>query len=460
MQIILLSGGSGKRLWPLSNEIRSKVFLKLLPSEDGRRQSMIQRVCGQLDKVGLLPSTTIITNKSQVEITHNHIGEQIPIIAEPYKRGTFMAIGLAASYLYSQLQADVDETICVIPVDSFVESEFYELLCQLPGILAQSGADLALIGAIPNRPSSQYGYIVPKITGGKDYWHVSTFVEKPSEQIAVSLIKENALWNCGVFAFSLSFMLACLVNKGLPTEYKDLLDRYELFSETSFDEEVVEKIQHAVVVPYDKAWRDLGDWRILTNYLEHDVIGHGQISADSLHTHLINELMYPIHVIGVSNIIVAASPDGILVANKNKSNQIKHILKDSQTPMYEEKRWGIIRVLDHHTTSDLEILTKKVEMRSGKNTSYHRHQKRREVWTIISGTGEFIIEGVSHSLHTGDVVQIPNGTTHAVKAITALEYIEIQIGTQLLADDIIRIAMTWEDTIKYDQTTGNPPHHA
>jgi mannose-1-phosphate guanylyltransferase len=355
---------------------------------------------------------------------------------------------------------DVNETICVIPVDSFVESEFYELLCQLPGNLAQSGAELALIGATPNRPSSQYGYIVPKITGGKDYLHVSKFVEKPSEQIAVSLIKENALWNCGVFAFSLSFMLACLSSKGLPVEYKKLLEQYEGFPETSFDEEVVEKIQHAVVVPYDKAWRDLGDWRILTNYLEHSVIGHGEISADSLHTHLINELMYPIHVIGVSNIIVAASPDGILIANKNKSNQIKHILKDSQTPMYEEKRWGNIRVLDYHTTSDFEILTKKIEMLSGKNTSYHRHQKRRKVWTIISGTGEFILEGVSHTLHTGDVVQIPCGANHAVKAITALEFIEIQIGTQLLADDIIRIAMTWEDTIKYGHTGGNPDQHA
>jgi mannose-1-phosphate guanylyltransferase len=453
LRIILLSGGSGKRLWPLSNEIRSKTFLKLLPTGEGRRESMIQRVCRQLDTAGLLPYTSIVTNKSQMEITQNHIGDQIPILAEPYKRGTFLAVGLAASYLHSKRLADLDETICVIPVDLFVESEFYHLLLQLPEILAQSSTELALIGTIPNRPSIQYGYIVPQETGRKDYFNVSKFVEKPNEEMAASLISENALWNCGVFAFPLSFMLSYLTSKGLPINYEELLDRYELFPVTSFDEEVVEKTRHCVVVPYDKAWQDLGDWSILPNYLGNHIIGRGQISSDSLHTHLINELMYPIHVIGVSNIIVAASPDGILVANKDKSNQIKKILNDWQIPMYEEKRWGKFWILDHSKT-DTETLTKKVEMLPGKNTSYHMHQKRREIWTIISGSGEFILEGVKHSIQTGDVLQIPHGVKHAVKAISPLEYIEIQTGIELLEEDVIRTAMTWEETIKYCNISG------
>jgi mannose-1-phosphate guanylyltransferase len=443
LQIILLSGGSGKRLWPLSNEVRSKIFLRLLPTGDGRRESMIQRACGLLDNVGLLPFTSIVTHKGQIEITRNHVGDQIPILAEPYKRGTFMAVALAASYFHSKLLVDLDETICVIPVDLFVEPEFYHLLHRLPGILAQSGSELALIGVIPNRPSTQYGYIVPHETGGKDYLDVSKFVEKPNKEVAASLISENAFWNCGVFAFSLSYMLSCLKSKGLPIVYEELLDRYELFPEISFDEAVVEQTRHCVVVPYDKAWQDLGDWSILPNYLGSQVIGQGQISSDSLHTHLINELMYPIHIIGLSNIIVAASPDGILVASKDKSNQIKNILKDWQRPMYEEKRWGKFWVLDH-SKSDTDTLTKKVEMLPGKYTSYHLHQKRREILTIISGSGEFILEGAKHSIQTGDVLQIPPGAKHAVKAIGLLEYIEIQIGIELNEEDVIRSAMSWE----------------
>ena len=212
MRIILLSGGSGKRLWPLSNEIRSKIFLKLLPTGDGRRESMIQRVCGQLDKAGLLPSTSIVTHKSQMEITQNHVGDQIPILAEPYKRGTFMAVGLAASYFHSKLLVDSDETICVIPVDLFVESEFYHLLCKLPEILAQSGSELALIGTVPNRPFTQYGYIVPQETDGKDYFNVSKFVEKPSKEIAAHLIRRKCVLELRRVRFSV-VVHAFLLNK-------------------------------------------------------------------------------------------------------------------------------------------------------------------------------------------------------------------------------------------------------
>lgn len=447
MQIVLLSGGSGKRLWPLSNEIRSKVYLKLLPSEEGGRESMIQRVCGQLDHAGLLPNTSIVTHSSQVEITRNQVGDHIPILAEPYKRGTFMAIALAASYYHSKLLLAADETICVIPVDLFVESEFYRLLHHFPEILAQAGSQLALIGTPPNRPSTQYGYIVPQDTGENNYFKVSKFVEKPNSKTAVDLINESALWNCGVFAFPLSYMLSCLRSKGLPVGYKELLDHYELFPETSFDEEVVTNTRESVVVPYHKAWHDLGDWSILPNYLGSQVVGRGQISSDSLHTHLINELTLPIHVIGVPNIVVAASSDGILVASKDKSNQIKTFLRDRQIPMYGEKRWGTYRVLDHSKT-DEEALTKKVVILPLKNTSYHLHQKRRKVWIITSGNGEFILEGVNYAIHAGDVLQIPMRAKHAVKAITSLEIIEIQMGTELMEDDVVRTAVYWDEIMQ------------
>ncbi|MGF7047890.1 mannose-1-phosphate guanylyltransferase [Paenibacillus sp. DS2015] len=453
MRIVLLSGGSGKRLWPLSNEIRSKVFLKLLRSDDGSKESMIQRVCRQLDAVGLLQSALIVTHKSQVEITQNYVDAGISILGEPHKKGTFTAIALAASYFHSQMNVDPNETICVLPVDSFAELAFFQLLHTFPDVLSQSQAELALLGTVPKYPSDQYGYIVPNSDRNEntEYLFVTHFVEKPDEQHAIRLINRGALWNCGVFAFSLKFMLSFMKNKSLPTDYDEYLLHYEQFPELSFDHEVVEKTSHSVVIPYNGSWKDLGSWDTLSSHFESSVVGAGQISNDSINTHLVNELSYPIQVIDVSNIIVAASPDGILVASKSNSNQIKNKLqKAQQRPRYEEKRWGTTLVLDHSKLvgDGTEALTRKVNMLPGKNISYHMHRKRTEIWTIISGFGEVILDNKRFSIQTGDVIQIPCGAQHAVKAITALECIEVQIGAELDEEDILRLAMTWEDAIQ------------
>lgn len=452
MRIVLLSGGSGKRLWPLSNEIRSKVFLRLLRSDEGGKESMIERICRQLDSVGLLQSTSIVTHQSQVEITQNYVGDVVPILGEPYKKGTFTAISLATSYFHSKMQIDPDETICVLPVDSFADTAFFQLLHTFPDVLTKSDADLALLGTVPKYPSNQFGYIVPNISRqDSTYLSVTHFVEKPEEQHAVHLINSGALWNCGVFAFSLKFMLTFMRDKSLPTNYDEYLLQYEQFPELSFDQEVVEKTNHSVVIPYDGTWKDLGSWDSLTSHCESSVIGAGQISSDSINTHLVNELTYPIQVIDVSNIIVAASPDGILVSSKRNANLIKNQLHDvKQKPKYEEKRWGTYLVLDHTKLVDegMEAVTIKVNLLPGKNISYHMHQKRIEIWTIISGSGEYILDGKLYPIVAGDVLQIPCGMKHAIRGITPLEFIEIQIGTELDEEDILRMAMTWENAME------------
>jgi mannose-1-phosphate guanylyltransferase len=451
LRIVLLSGGSGKRLWPLSNEIRSKVFLKLLKTEDGLRESMIQRVCRQLDSAGLLPSTYIVTHQSQVEIMRNHVGDSIPIISEPFKKGTFTAVALATTYLHAAMDANPDEMVCVIPVDLFAESDFFTLLSKLPHILLQSQADIALIGTNPSHPSNQFGYIVPKIKSKMDYYPVARFVEKPDERKAHSLIKKKALWNCGVFAFSMKFMLSFLKKKGLPLTHEQLLSQYEQLPELGFDYEVVEKTRHSVVVPYHGLWKDLGSWDALTDHLDNCIIGSGKISDDSVNTHVVNELSHPIHVIDVSNVIVAASLDGVLVASKKNCSKIKDTIPNARhRPVYEEKRWGTYMVLDHSKTEkEIETLTKKITLLPGKNISYQLHGKRSEVWIIISGSGEFILEDKHRHVKTGDVLHIPLGAKHGVKAITPLEFIEVQIGTELVEEDITRLAMTWEEAIQY-----------
>lgn len=446
MRIVLLCGGSGKRLWPLSNEIRSKVFLRLLKSEAGVRESMIERICRQLDEAGLLESTCIVTHHSQVEITRNYVGEHIPILAEPYKRGTFTAIAYAVSYLREKLQADPNETVCVLPVDTFADTAFFRLLLRFPDVLLHSKANLALLGTTPTHPSDQLGYIVPVLPKGNDgYSFIHQFIEKPDMQTASRLIEHHAMWNCGVFAFPLKFMLAYLKDKGHPTQVEHWLAHYEHLANTSFDREVVEHTLPAVVMGYDGYWNDLGSWTALSSHFEDKAIGSGGISDDSSNTHLINELPYPIEIIGVSDLIVAASSDGILIANKDKANQIKEKLEHvPQVPMYEEKRWGSCRVLNHGTDeTGNEAMIKQVKIIQGKYTSYHRHRKRQEIVVIVTGSAEILMEGRIYKVQAGDVLQIPAGFKHGIKAVTDLELMEVLLGKNLAQEDVIRVAMEW-----------------
>ena len=161
MRLVLLSGGSGKRLWPLSNDTRSKQFLKVLEGEDGEKQSMVQRVWGQLKEQDLQNLHIISTSKMQRDMIYSQIGMDVPLIIEPERRDTFPAIALAASYLYSIENVSENEVIVVLPVDPYIEDPFFEKVKELENVLAHSEADLALIGVKPTYPSSKYGYIVP-----------------------------------------------------------------------------------------------------------------------------------------------------------------------------------------------------------------------------------------------------------------------------------------------------------
>ncbi|WP_171681708.1 sugar phosphate nucleotidyltransferase [Paenibacillus planticolens] len=446
MRIVLLCGGSGKRLWPFSNEIRSKVFLKLLKSEDGVLESMIERICRQLDEVGLLQSTCIVTHQSQLEITRNYVGEGIPILCEPYKRGTFSAVALAASYLHENMHVDPSETICILPVDTYVDTAFFRLLHRFPDVLEHSKADLALLGTKPNAPSNQFGYIVPVQPKENDeYSFVHHFIEKPDEQTASRLIEEQAMWNCGVFAFRLKFMMTFLKDKGHPVQVENWLAAYEHLANASFDREVVELTKPAVVMRYEGNWSDLGSWTALSVHFEESVIGSGRISDDSANTHLINELPYPIEIIGIPDIIVAANFDGILIANKDKANLIKERLAQTpQIPMYVEKSWGSYRILNYWKNEmGIEAMIKIVKFTQGKSTSYHQHLQRKEMLTILSGTAEILMEEKRYRLLAGDVLQIPAGLKHGIKAVTDLELLEVQLGHELAQEDTIRFAVNW-----------------
>ncbi|WP_152393664.1 sugar phosphate nucleotidyltransferase [Paenibacillus guangzhouensis] len=449
MKIVLLSGGSGKRLWPLSNESRSKQFLKVLASEHGNRESMVQRVWGQISRAGLRDHAFIATSNSQVEMIHCQLGNEVEVIVEPERRDTFPAIALAATYLYTVQGVSLNETVVVMPVDPYVEESFFHKTKELDQVLNESGADLALMGVKPTYPSEKYGYIVPEIGTQADepYLTVHSFREKPREEEAAAMIEQAALWNCGVFAFKLDFLINMLIEKGYPIQYDEMSKQYSRLPKNSFDYEIVEKANHIVALPYHGEWKDLGTWNTLTEEIESSLIGKGILSGETHNTHVINELDIPITLLNVSNIVVAASPDGILVSDKAASPMIKEVMKHSdQRPMYEERRWGRYRVLDYLKYPDgKEVLTKRICITAGQNLSYQYHLLRDEVWTVVAGTGEMVLDGKHFSVKSGDVLVITKDSRHSLRAESEMEIIEVQTGTELIEEDIVRLAFDWNE---------------
>jgi mannose-1-phosphate guanylyltransferase len=433
MKIILLSGGSGKRLWPLSNGSRTKQFLKVLRGVDGEKESMVQRVWRQLQEAGLASSTYIATCSSQVDLIKNQIGDHVPLIVEPERRDTFPAIALVSAYLNSIACADKDEIVCVLPVDPYVDTVFFDKVKELERVLNDTGAEVALIGSKPTYPSGKYGYIVsdPAAQDGlSSSIVIDRFVEKPSEDEAERLIEAGALWNCGIFAFKLHYLLTLLKARSFPVTYQELSRQYARLPKRSFDYEVLEKAQQLRAIVYESGWKDLGTWNTLTEEMDTKLIGRGLISEDSVNTHVLNELDILITVLGLSNVIVAAGPNGILVADKAASPRIKELMQPiDERLMYEELRWGWYRILDlFKLDGDRETLVKKVVVHTGEQYTRESKPGSRVIWTVQAGKGVAIIEGKPQTIAPGDCLEMDSGVASSAAALTELTIVEVQIG--------------------------------
>ena len=237
MNIILLSGGSGKRLWPLSNDIRSKQFIKIFKTADGY-ESMVQRVYRQITEVDKDASVTIATSKTQVSAIHNQLGDSVGVCVEPCRRDTFPAIALATAYLHDVKGVGPDEPVVVCPVDPYVNNDYFEALKQLSDLAEKGGANLSLMGIEPTYPSEKYGYIIPESAGSVS--PVRTFKEKPDAKTAEQYIAQGALWNGGVFAYRLGYVLDRAHELIDFTDHQDLFNKYETLNKISFDYAVVE----------------------------------------------------------------------------------------------------------------------------------------------------------------------------------------------------------------------------
>lgn len=436
MNIILLSGGSGKRLWPLSNDIRSKQFIKIFKTENGDYESMVQRVYRQIRAMDETATVTIATSKTQVSAIHNQLSENVNVCVEPTRRDTFPAIALATAYLHDVLGVSRDDSVVVCPVDPYVNEDYFAAVKSLSDMAKEGSSNLILMGIEPTYPSEKYGYIIP---GDKEEVSpVVAFKEKPDLQKAKEYLSQGALWNGGVFAYRLSYVLKKTEELIGFSDYQKLFDGYKDLNKISFDYAVVEKEPDIQVLRFGGQWKDMGTWSTLTEAMEEPSIGEVMLNESCENVHVVNELDVPVLCMGLKNMVVSASAEGILVSDKEQSSYIKPFVdKISQQIMFAEKSWGSFRVLD----VEEESMTIKVILNPGHKMNYHSHEHRNEIWNVIAGNGKAILDGREQTVKPGDVLYMPAGCRHTIIADTELKVIESQLGRDITVQDKIKYPM-------------------
>ena len=419
----------------LSNDIRSKQFIKIFKKEgagDGEDayESMLQRIYRQIQKIDASARVTVATSRSQVSAIHDQLGDRVAVSVEPCRKDTFPAIVLATAYLVDVLKVDENEPVVVCPVDPYVGDEYFEALRSLARQAARGEAELVLMGIEPTYPSEKYGYILPEtrdaVTG------VRAFKEKPDAATAAGFIAQGALWNGGVFAYKAGYVLRKAHELIAFEDYQDLYAKYDTLERISLDYAVAEREKRIQVMRYNGSWKDLGTWNTLTEAMQEPVVGKAILDKTCSDVHIVNEMNLPILAMGLHDVVIAASPEGILVSDKEQSSYIKPYVDGiEQQIMFAEKSWGSFRVLD----TEKESLTIKVTLNAGHSMNYHSHARRDEAWVVISGTGKTVVDGMTQSVRAGDVITMSAGCRHTVIAETELKLIEVQLGKEIGVHD-------------------------
>lgn len=429
MNIILLSGGSGKKLWPLSNDVRSKQFIKLFRNKDGQYESMIQRIYRQIKAADPDAAVTVATSRSQASALFNQLGHSIGLSAEPTRRDTFPAVVLALEYLKAVKNVDPGEPVVVCPVDLYAEDSFFHALRQLSDEVTY-GPGIMLLGTKPTGPSTDYGYIIPDTDDRIST--VKAFREKPDEHDAENYIREGALWNAGIFAFRMNYVLDIAHERMDYEDYDDLYNKYADVQAISFDHAMLVDNPYVAVLRSETKLDDLGTWDALSRVTEQTIIGNGIVTPACENVNIINDMDIPILAAGVKDVVISASQQGILVTSRDDAEDIRpYVDQVNEQVMFAEKSWGNLKVLDVSEGS----MTIKLRILKGRRMSYHAHEHRDEIWAILSGTGRTVVDGMEQPVRAGDVITMQAGCRHTIIADTTLDVIEIQSGDEITTQD-------------------------
>jgi len=456
---VIMSGGSGSRLWPLSRTHYPKQFISLVDN-----RTMFQQTLSRLDRLECNRPIVICNEDHRFMVAEQlrQIDISADIILEPFGRNTAPAIALAA---LQACKTDPQSLLLVLAADHVIrQPEAFTAAVTRAVPLAKKGA-LATFGIVADKPETGYGYIKAGEPVAEGCYQVARFVEKPDLATAESYLEEGSYsWNSGMFLFRADVYLAELerhqsqmlqaCQKALQGASPDLdfvrLDR-EAFAacpDDSIDYAVMEKTGEAVVVPMEAGWSDVGSWSSLWEALEQD--GEGNVArGDTILTQTRNSYVYSdnrlVATVGCDNLVVIETRDAVLVANKDAVQEVKAVvntLKAQQRSEYlhhrnEYRHWGQLDTLDR----DARFQVKRVTVKPGARISLQRHYNRAEHWVVVSGTAQIQVGEETRLLSENQSTYIPVGQKHAISnpGQIPLELIEIHTGSYLSEDDIERL---------------------
>jgi mannose-1-phosphate guanylyltransferase / mannose-6-phosphate isomerase len=458
---IILSGGAGTRLWPVSREAHPKPFMRI-----GGDKSLLARTYERALAVSSQAAPLIVTNRDYYLRSHDELASQEikpHYLLEPSGRNTAPAVALAAFWA---MQQNPDACLLVMPADHLITDTLaFQKAAQHAETLARDGF-LVLFGIRPTAPETGYGYIEMSDKVSQQANAVKRFVEKPDVATAMTYLAQgNYVWNSGIFCFKAKAILDALAtyNPALlnaarevwestqPAGDKvDLPASFAKLEDISIDYAVMEKAQNIAVVPGDFGWSDMGAWSAVADVLPADAHGNKSnncepIFIDSRNTY-IDSVGRLVAAIGLDNLLVIDTPDALLIADKSKSQEVRQVVSQLKASGHEAHKihrtavrpWGTYTVLGEGQGFKI----KRVVVKPGHSLSLQMHHHRSEHWVVVSGTANITVGDSTTLMTQNQSTYISIGTTHRLEnpGITDLVLIEVQCGSYLGEDDIVRFS--------------------
>ena len=442
MKSIILAGGVGTRLWPLSREYYPKQFLQL------NGHSLFQKTFTRAVLLSGAENITVVTNDIHRYLVVNQVDElgfsldESHLLVEPEGKNTLPAIGWAMQRIR---RADPHATAVVFPSDHVLGDE---ALGQIRAAETLAKKYLVTFGVMPSSPHTGYGYIRPgkALKGG---FVVEEFREKPDEKTAKGYVSRGYLWNSGIFLLSTDCFFAELKRyqpalSAALTEDED--PDYPSLDAISIDYGLLEHSKKVAVVPLEAAWSDLGTFRALYDTEQHDHEGNvGKAEYISSRNNYVHAPGKRVGLIGVSDLIVVDTADALLISSNRETEQVKQLVgrynaaKDAVTKFHRQvhRPWGSYTVLEDGKIYKI----KRVTVKPGARLSLQLHHHRSEHWVVVGGTAEVELDGETRFLRKGESTFVRSGTVHRLRnpGLIPLEVIEVQLGDYLEEDDIVRI---------------------
>ena len=456
---IILAGGSGTRLWPLSRKLQPKQFISLI-----NKTSLFQDTLLRLPEEALDP--IIICNEDhrflvaeqarQINITLDSI------ILEPMGKNTAPAIALAAIKLLNDFE---DPILLVLAADHIIENKHaFHGAIKVAERLAEKNK-LVTFGIVPEKAETGYGYIEVEMKGKEEYFDIQSFIEKPNKKNAIKFFNSgNYLWNSGMFMFGASIYLSELnkfepeildcCKKSLQDESRDLefirinKDEFSKSPNQSIDYAVMERTSEAKVVRLAAGWSDVGSWDALMHTKLKDNFGNvveGDVILDEVKNSYLYSTNRLIAASNIKNLIVIDTQDALLITDRNNSLNIKNIVKklNEENRTETENHRKVYRPWGYYDSIDIgdNFQVKRILVNPGAKLSLQKHRHRAEHWVIVSGVAKITCGKKTFSLEKNQSTYIPKGEIHRLenKEKVPLEIIEIQTGSYLGEDDIIRL---------------------